>query len=71
VAGREQAQLLRQDRRLTLGKREQVTGNLESDIHPSQGRRGRGPLPAAAPVLLKLEGAWPAGTLVGLKIRLR
>jgi hypothetical protein len=41
VTGREQAKLLRQDRRLTLGKREQVTGNLESDVHPIQSRRGR------------------------------
>src|SRR5439155_1828336 len=52
LAGREQAKLLRQDRRWTLGKREQVIGNLESDVHRSQRRRGRGPLPTAAPVPL-------------------
>jgi len=36
LAGREQAKLLRQDRRFALGKREQVTSNLERDVHPSQ-----------------------------------
>jgi hypothetical protein len=37
LAGREQAKLLRQDRRLPFGKREQVIGNLESDVHNQPG----------------------------------
>lgn len=48
LAGREQAKLLRQGRRWTLGKGEQVTGNLESDVHPIQGRRGQ--------LLMKVRG---------------